>query len=712
MEHWIWLPENGFEDKQNTLFSCMQAGENNYAVCELTRQYAFGDKTVREVRLTVSGDTAFLLFADGRQVLRGPASVGGDFLYNEVLRPEYYASEISFVPEDPAAPLALKALVRMGSVRICEYSRGAGGFSLCGTVEFTDGESETVVSDESWRIRLLEAYTAPYRYHGAIRPGPYVQAEPQTTPVPTLTAPIPPCEEHALSLEDGGAVTAPNAGKTERRFALDKIYACYVNVFFTGAPAKVRVRGSELPGGADWAYELDFDGNGAYYGMELLSVGEVRVEIEKSTHGQSEARVQLMASCYPAPTCAKTVTSDEALNNVFNVCVHSLRYCRQTMHLDSPRHCEPLACTGDYYIETLMTAFTFGDLRLAAFDVRRTANLLRQHNGEMFHTSYSLIWVQMLWDVYRLTGDAELLRQNADALGLLLDRFAGYVGANGLIETPPNYMFVDWLTPDGIDLHHPPKALGQTCMCLFYFGALQTAEKIYAVLRDPDAAKNAHDKKEALRSAVVSLLWDPERELFFEGLNTPTPAHMIYNYMPQNVNKRYYRLHANILAAYFGFFDEAETKALLRRILEAKDLGEAQPYFQHFLLDAVYRCGLRETYTLRLLSQWKPHVEACPKGLPEGFYKPTPTYSFDRSHAWAGTPAYALPLAVTGLKMIRPGFREFSLSPSSLGLDFARAGIPTPCGTVRVTAYKNAAPEIELPNGMSAKTNGSIIRNS
>ncbi len=697
MEHWIWLPEAQFPEQQKTKLSCMLPGDNPYAVCELRREYDFGGRRIANVKLRVSGDTAFLLFCAGRRLLRGPAGVGGDFLYNDVLRPEYYAYEYAFVPETRTAPLTFTALVRMGSVRICEYSRGAGGFSLSGTVEFEDSGMEEIFTDGRWRIRLLGAYSSPCRYTGDTAPSPFVPAEGKTPPVNTLTAPIPPCEEHALPLENGGVLSADAAGTYEKTYELDKIYACYLNVFHTGAPVTVKVTGSELPGNCDWYYELSFPADGAFYGMELQSVGEMRVAVVKSAPGESETRVELSASHYPTPVCGRTETSDRDLNTVFDVCVHSLKYCRQSIHLDSPRHCEPLACTGDYYIETLMTAFTFGDLRLAAFDVRRTANLLRQHNGEMFHTSYSLIWVQMLWDVYRLTGDTALLRENADALKLLLARFAGYLGENGLIETPPNYMFIDWLSPDGIDLHHPPKALGQTCLCMFYFGALQTAEKIFTALGEDSEAQSARAKKQALHKAVLSLLWDPQRRLFFEGLNTPTPEALIYNYMPQNVPKRYYRLHANILAAYFGFFGEAGDRALLERILNAPELGEAQPYFQHFLLDAVYRCGLRERYTLRLLEQWKPQVLACTKGLPEGFYKPTPTYSFDRSHAWAGTPAYALPLAITGLKLLAPGFREISLSPSSLGLDRARAEVPTPYGMLRVTAYKNGAPEIEAP---------------
>ena len=684
MEHWIWLPRAQFQDKQNTKLSCMLPGNNPYAVCECRRDYVFPGRRIRRVTLNVSGDTAFLLFCAGKQLLRGPAGVGGDFLYNDVLRPECYAYEYAFAPEHPDAPLNFTALVRMGSVRICEYSRGTGGFSLCGTAEFEDGGSEDFFTDESWQIRLLGAYDTPCRYAGEIPPSPFFSAERKTPPVKTLTAPIPPCEEHALPLENGGILRTNAPGTCGKTFEPDKIYACYINVYHTGAPVKLRITGSELPGNNDWCYELSFPGDGVFYGMELQSVGEMRVTAAQTAPGESETRVELSAGHYPAPVCARTETSDRELNRVFEVCVHSLKYCRQSIHLDSPRHCEPLACTGDYYIETLMTAFTFGDLRLAAFDIRRTANLLRQHGGEMFHTSYSLIWVQMLWDVYRLTGDAALLRDNGDALKLLLDRFSGYIGETGLIETPPNYMFIDWLTPDGIDLHHPPKALGQTCMCMFYFGALQTAEKIYTV-----------------KNAVRAQLWDPERELFFEGLNTPTPESLIYQYMPQNVPKRYYRLHANALAAYFGFFGGTEDRALLERILNAEDLGEAQPYFQHFLLDAVYRCGLRETYTLRLLEQWKQPVLACSKGLPEGFYKPTPTYSFDRSHAWGGTPAYALPLAVTGLKMLEPGFKKISLSPSSLGLDRAVAEVPTPYGMLRVKAYKNGDYETEVPAGIT-----------
>ena len=170
--------------------------------------------------------------------------------------------------------------------------------------------------------------------------------------------------------------------------------------------------------------------------------------------------------------------------------------------------------------------------------------------------------------------------------------------------------------------------------------------------------------------------------------------------MPANVEKRYYRKHANILAAYFGFFDKDRCRDLLIRIMEDDSLGEVQPYFTHFLLEAIYRNGLRSTYTLPVLNQWKAPVKDCPKGLVEGFHKPVEDYGFDHSHAWGGTPAYSLPLALSGLTIIEPGFRKIRLQPSLLGLSYANVQIPTPYGMIELSLKEGQEPVITIPDGI------------
>ena len=100
------------------------------------------------------------------------------------------------------------------------------------------------------------------------------------------------------------------------------------------------------------------------------------------------------------------------------------------------------------------------------------------------------------------------------------------------------------------------------------------------------------------------------------------------------------------------------------------------------MLEAVFRLGLRKKYTLKICSRWKAPVQHCPKGLVEGFVAPEPTYPFDHSHAWGGTPLFSLPKALMGLEIRKPGMREISLSPALLGLSHASAALLTPFGKV------------------------------
>ena len=142
----------------------------------------------------------------------------------------------------------------------------------------------------------------------------------------------------------------------------------------------------------------------------MHSAGNITIVANNKSDSPAELTVSFIETHYPVYDECETVTSDNDLNAVLDTCKHTLKICRQTHHLDSPRHCEPMACTGDYYIESLMTMFSFGDMRLAEFDLMRTARMLERESGRMFHTTYSLIWVRMLYDVYMATGNINLLK--------------------------------------------------------------------------------------------------------------------------------------------------------------------------------------------------------------------------------------------------------------------------------------------------------------
>lgn len=353
-----------------------------------------------------------------------------------------------------------------------------------------------------------------------------------------------------------------------------------------------------------------------------------------------------------------------------------------------------------------MTAFCFGDMRLAAFDVERTADLLCLQEGRLFHTSYSLIWVQMLYDVYQFTGDLKLLEYCSKALTLLLERFHGYLGENGLLENAPDYMFVDWMVVEGYSLHHPPKALGQTCLNAFYHGALKTAEKICLILGDDSAAKRYESLARHLKESCKKLLFDETRGLYFDGLSTPSETN---EWLPANIQLKHFSKHSNILAALYGLCQGPDAVSLMERVVQDDTLTDCQPYFMHFYLEALKKTGLFSKYGMSLLGKWKDIVKNCDKGLQEGWYLPEEGYSFDYSHAWGGTPAYQLPCALLGFVMEEAGFKKISLCPQLFGLSSAHITMPTPYGMICCRMEEGKEPVISVPEEIPYSLRGSNI---
>ena len=701
-EKWIWLDKDIYpECQQNHYSGLMPQINSNYAVAEFKKTYTF-DKQIKCISMRFSGDTAFEIYINGKIIATGPSPVGGDFLDNDKPRSKHYSNEVTIYTKTKTLDFFVR--VKMGPVGIYEYSKGQGGFSLSATVTFCDNDIKKITADNTWLARRNKAYTKPYEYDGRIRPDEWSNAQEIQNIWNTDCIYLPQLERNIITSKTDGFIVKANTYE-EFTVEFDKIYAAIMKFNVkTYGNLTIEVTGYETEIDCRSKTEkLFFDKDGEYTGLQVHSIGALKIKATNESDYDAVITPEIITVNYPAPSLAKTVTSDTVLNEVLDVCAHTLKICRQHIHLDSPCHYEPLACTGDYYIESLMTVFSYGDMRLAEFDVLRTAELLRCNNGRMFHTTYSLIWVLMLYDVYMYTANIQLLEDCKDALIILLDRFKTYIGENNIIEYPPDYMFIDWLYIDGISLHHPPKALGQTCLNMFYFGALEKAQEIFNILGDDTKADECKNNAKTLKNAVNEILFDKDRQMYFEGLTTPSPEYMISNDLPQNTTKKYYRKHANILAAYFGICDKEMCKNLIHRIMSDEIEGVYQAYFAHYLMEAVLRNDLRNDYTLKLAEQWKRHIKDCPKGLTEGFYPPEPTYSFDHSHAWGGTPLYSVPIALSGLKMIKPGFEEISLSPSLLGLEKATVEIPTPYGNITVSLEKDKETVYNIPEQIKCK---------
>lgn len=703
-EKWIWLNSKKYPNNQETIYSALSDDKEhgNYTVAEFSKKYTF-ENEVTQIQLCVSGDTQFILYLNEKNIVTGPVNVGGDFLFYETPQSKHYSTELTLYPN--SKELDFFAQVKMMPVAINEFSKGKGGFMLWAKLYFNNGDTKYISTDSSWLARCNYAYTAPYCFNQELDTDSFSPAKEVVNIWHTEISPLEILTENVIQPINNNTIEISPLKKRSVYVEFDKIYAGYLSLNIkTEGEISVTVETIETKT-VNKTFNLKFNKSSKYRDFQLNSIGAYNIVIENKSNSKSYIEPFVTETHYPVHIDAKTYTNDRELNNVLNVCKHTLKSCRQMIHLDSPLHSEPLACTGDYYIESLMTSMSFGDMTLAEFDIIRTAEMLRNHNGRLFHTTYSLIWVMMLWDTYMINGNKDLLYECEDALTLLLDRFETYIGTNGLIETPPDFMFVDWIYIDEISMHHPPKALGQTSLCAFYYGALKKAEKLYSEIDEKYQAEKCKTKATSIKNAINDLLYDKEKGIFFDGLNTPTPKEMIYTYLPENVSKRYYMPHSNILCACFGVCDDDISRKIISKVVNKKEWGKCQPYFKHFLLEAIFRLNMRDEFTLSVLDEWKAPVKECSKGLVEGFITPDPAYGFDHSHAWGGTPLYSLPKSLLGLEILEPSYKKIKLSPTLLGLEYAHIEIPTKYGMMTFDLEQNKEIKMNIPKEITVILN-------
>jgi hypothetical protein len=136
--------------------------------------------------------------------------------------------------------------------------------------------------------------------------------------------------------------------------------------------------------------------------------------------------------------------------------------------------------------------------------------------------------------------------------------------------------------------------------------------------------------------------------------------------------------------------------------LDGGTVFDIQPYFMHYVLEALRKVGLFGEHGLRLLHLWDKQVKESPKGMKEGWG----AFRGDCSHAWGATPTYQLPMAFSGFEMLEPGFKKFRLAPSLWGLDDASLAIPTPHGLIKISQRAGEDAEISVPDAYEAVGGG------
>ena len=696
---WIWLDKDKYPDcqKSEITYFDKRRKKNKFVAAEFIFSKRF-DKRIEKATVCISADVKYWLKVNGDFVGVGPVCAGGDYaeMRPELAMPVQYYN--TYEIEIKSNTIDFYVLVQKNIVVMCETSQGNPGLILSAKLIFDDGTEEVIVSDERWKARKNNQRCACGKTDYTVCDDEWSGAKEIQNIWNLQKSPIKLLDETEIMPLDFSEIRVKPKEIKSVILEFDKIYSCYYHmVVNSGNEYLIQIEDYEKEPEKSYVMETVLAKKPVdFRSMRMTSAGTAKLYIINT--GSEELVISKFAAIfthYPVLCEGTFECSEQVLNKAYNMGKWALKICKQTIELDSPKHQENLGCTGDYYIASLMNYFTYGDASLTRFDLIRIANYLTVSDGFMYHTTYSMIWILMLYDYYKFTDDRDIFKETKTALSVLLERFDGYTDERGIIVNPDSYMFVDWLVVDGISLHHPPAALGQAVLNAFYYGGLKTAVKIYSVINEKNLAKDCKQKAEKLKKAFNRYFYDDKKGLYFDGLNE---KYEVRSMISENISKRYYSWHTNSLAVLFDIAPNNIQRRIMETILNDMSLINPQPYFMHFILEAIFKTDLFEEYGINQLMRWEDMTKFG-KGLQEGWYDCS-GYGFDYSHVWGGTPTYQLPSKLLGFEMTEPGYKKITLYPRLFGLSYAKIKIPTPYGCIEAVLERGKEPAIKVPDGI------------
>lgn len=406
-------------------------------------------------------------------------------------------------------------------------------------------------------------------------------------------------------------------------------------------------------------------------------------------------------SSYPFQQNASFESNDKSLAQIWQTGWRTARLCAHETYFDCPYY-EQLQYIGDTRIQSLISLYVSGDDRLMKKAIR-DFNRSRTYEGitdsrfpgykPQFIPPFSLFWINMIQDHWMHKGDTALVKECLPGIKSVLYWFENKIDPRtGMLGALPHWNFVDWAKPWAWSNEKPlggvpPGGLtgGSSTLTLQLVYTLGDACVLLYLMGEDELANHYTRLRQSLIKAVKKNCWDAQKGLFADDINHTS-----------------FSQHANIMAVLSDALPLDGEKLLFDKIVSDTSLIQATLYYRFYLFRAMHKVGRGNDY-VKMLQPWKNMLAL---GLTTFAEKPEPTRS--DCHAWSASPSYDLLSTVCGIEPASPGFKTVRIEPCLGGLNFVKAKMPHPAGTITVNFSKSKKvfnAEITLPDGL----NGVIV---
>ena len=459
------------------------------------------------------------------------------------------------------------------------------------------------------------------------------------------------------------------------------------------------------------------DGDADFESLDLIGTRYLHASVRVPDGADSPSIAVAIADRHrPRPAGASFECSDPLLNEIHAVGLRTVDLSALDAYVDCPTR-EQRAWTGDSVVHQTVDLVSNPDWSMPIWHpqlatMARTDGMLHMAvasdfaaDDRTFVPDWSLMWVHSVWNLYRYTGDRELVAELLPAAERTLRWFDAFLGDDGLLHNVTGWVLIDWAS-------FYSKGCSSTLNAV-WARALEDFAEMSEWLGNAGSADWARRRHQGVCDAF-GVFWDEGRGVYIDHIVDGVP-------------QRPAAQHPGAAALWAGLVPTERIDRVVTGITDRSRLikhsfvmdpvtptggstgyqymltgypapewdaetqmVEAEPFFRFVVHAGLARAG-RADLVADLCRDWKVFLDAGETSWPECWTGGT------RCHGWASTPTADLVRFVLGITPAEPGYASVRVAPVLGGLEWARATVPTPHGPITVEARADGTVTIDSP---------------
>lgn len=456
-----------------------------------------------------------------------------------------------------------------------------------------------------------------------------------------------------------------------------------------------QIEGKAIKGVSD-VYVMDGGQQRVFQPIWFRTFRFIQLDIETQSEPLDIEDFYNIYSAADFPVRASFQTDNPLYEKIWGLCWRSMEICAQG-NLMSDAYYEQMQYVGDLRPHLKGWTALTGDLSYFKSAMEQFNNS-RLPDGNItscyplkatfVHPTYSLIWIDMLYDLMMLEGAPSSIEPYLGEIEEVFEYYESLINDTGLVGKSGYHMFVDWYVPKGGN-SKVNRDGNSAILTLNYAYSLKNAAAIFEWLGYREKAARYQSQSRKYAEIVRKNCYDEKR-----GLYADDPGHTFYDQR------------ASILAVLCDAHTEAEARQIMERALDSHTVfdSRANLFYYFYLFEAMRKTGAGN-FTAQL-QPWAKMLELGMSGTPE---KRVEQHPRSEIHPWTAHPVHYYFNVVAGIAPAAPGFTAVDIAPNLGGLQKVTATYPTVQGRITLDCRLDIAGQLTGQVVLPATTQGTFV---